>query len=335
MKDWLGFSVAADTPNFVITYGEWLNQQPDADALRRAQAIGETCEADLAALEKLFDCNFNAGGRNRYGTWVHVSHSDGPGDVSNLGWLRDQISRISIGSTYIPTAPTPSQQNVFDEFARMLFVAELAEILMDFTGYGWNRSWSDGEALSIVLATELHPIGYYRSGNGPRVNEWLGTTDRPDWVTNTAQSDADRVSYGCGILFINYLRHQLGYSLEQIIRTRGSDLADRFDALTGVGHNFAFPAFARILAEHIPVGSGINMPVDNVFPLRDGNDRSVGLSKSWTQISRPRVSPDAPSTFRAKRRIHLRGTRIPLLADRGHPRARRRRNRIRLRSSED
>ncbi|MGT2525785.1 hypothetical protein ACU4GG_00105 [Streptomyces nojiriensis] len=300
MKDFIGFAVAAETPNFVITYGKWLHQQADADALRRAQAIAATCEADLATLEQLFGCDFQAGGRNRYTTWVHVPPAENLGGARNWGWARTESSKITIEGTYTPTTPTPTQQYVFDEFARWLFVCELAEILMDFTGFGWNRGRSDGEALSLVLGAELHPVGYYNSGQGPRVNAWLLSPNRPDWVTATAPSDTDFISFGCGILFINYLRHQQGYSLEKIIRTHGPDLADRFDALTAVGRNWAFPAFARILAEHIPIGSGIQVPVDNVFPLRDGDSRSVGLTQDWTQISRIRASPEAPSTFRAK-----------------------------------
>jgi len=38
---------------------------------------------------------------------------------------------------------------------------------MDFTNYGWDRHNSHGEALSVVLATLRHPVGYYNSGAGP------------------------------------------------------------------------------------------------------------------------------------------------------------------------
>ena len=41
--------------------------------------------------------------------------------------------------------------------AEGVFVAELAEILMQFTGYGWDPGHSPGEGLSNLLGALLHP----------------------------------------------------------------------------------------------------------------------------------------------------------------------------------
>ncbi|MGA5303838.1 hypothetical protein ACPCHT_28210 [Nucisporomicrobium flavum] len=291
--EFAGYPVASATKNFLITYGPPTSTgQVDAEAYHRARAIAETCEADLSTLEKLFACSFQSDGRNRYSTWVHVPTSAGPGGASNNGWARSKSSFISIDGTVSPTGPAPGALPVYEEFARMLFVAELAEILMDFSPYGWDRGGSDGEALSIVLAAELHPIGYYQSGRGgPRVNVWLQSTDRPDWVTDNERTDENWVSFGCGVLFLNYLRYQLGYPLEKIIRTgwgpslyRNPSLADRFDQLTGAGAEWAFPGFAGQIAEHIPAGSGIVVSSDNIFPLRPAHGRTMSLSVSSIPI---------------------------------------------------
>jgi hypothetical protein len=294
-NEYNGYLLAAPiSRNFVITYGSPVEfGLQDTDAYRRARAIANSCEADLKRLEALFHCDFQSGGRNRYGTWVHVGSSDGDGngDVSNRGWGRDESSRIHIGRTMTPLRPPQSLTSVFDDCARMFFVAEMCEILMDFTGYGWNREASNGEALSVVLAAELYPAGYYLSGRGgPRVNEWLRDPARPDWVTSTEGTDKNSVSYGCGALFINYLRTQLGFQLDAIItRPNCSTLAQTFDALTGRGVNFAFPAFENLIAQHLPRDPKVWVATDDIFPLYNEDRRSVGLTSSWMLISRERA----------------------------------------------
>jgi hypothetical protein len=65
----------------------------------------------------------------------------------------------------------------------MLFVAELAEVVMNAAPTGWNPGNSAGEALSRVAAAELHPQGYYRPAgspnNGPYSTAWLQLDYRP------------------------------------------------------------------------------------------------------------------------------------------------------------
>jgi len=86
--------------------------------------------------------------------------------------------------------------------AQMLFVAELAEVLMGFTNYGWRAGNTAGEGLSRVAAAELYPAGYYASNYGPFVNGWLGSTPRPGWVASTEGTDQDAISFGCAIVFL-------------------------------------------------------------------------------------------------------------------------------------
>jgi hypothetical protein len=146
--------------------------------------------------------------------------------------LRDkESSRIVIQRAFVPPPPSPPSlfppdpppltgpnlNNAVIEFPRFVFVAELAEILMGFTGYGWDAGHSPGEGLSNLLGALLHPAGYYDTGQGPRINQWLNGSvgvppipPRADFVSNTVNTDKDILSYGCGILFINYLVYQLG-----------------------------------------------------------------------------------------------------------------------------
>ena len=287
-----GYPIASQTHNFLVTFAEG-----DFDAEASAQAIGQTCEADLVRLSDIFACNFVTGGANEYSTWVHVLAGT-TGGASNYGWEQDQSSRIYVNGTTAPPTVSPYTQAQRDECARMLFVAELAEILMDFTGYGWNRRASNGEALSIVLATELHPIGYYQTGKGPRVNDWLLSNPRPDWITRTDSTDTNRVSYGCGVLFINWLRHQLSWPLTDIVTRPGCDtLAKTYHSLTGSPPEDAFEKFRTLIDAHLAEGAGGRVGRDDIFPLREGNARSVSLFFDSSSISQSRREPGIPVTL--------------------------------------
>jgi len=179
-----------------------------------------------------------------------------------------------------------------DDAVRFLFVAEVAEILMDYrnrTSPTWNRRGSDGEGLSRLMGALFYPKAYY-SFYGPSVNDWLGSADRNqpqlDWITLTEKSDTNEVSFGCAILFINYLRSQLNFDLGQIIQTDTATLEDRFTALTGASGGYA--QFTALLNRYYPVGNTPWIPTDNPFPLLEPNQRSLYFTQQ--------VSPSAPSS---------------------------------------
>lgn len=264
-----GFPIAGETKEFLVTFAG----ETDLDALARAQAILLTCERDLDQLQAWFRTDFRAG--SPYGIWVHVNSAGGGG--LNFGYDSGQSSRIVVSGTFAPSPPVPHQAGIRDEFACLVFVAELAEILMDFTGYGWNRGSSAGEALSTVMATELHPIGYYASGSGPRVNPWLNSNPRPDWVSTTEGTDQNNISYGCGILFLYYLRYEYGVDYTTIITAGGSTLAETYTRIFPGNLSNAFGGFAVTLQAHAPVGTSVQVPRDNIFPLLDPANRLVTL----------------------------------------------------------
>ncbi len=301
-----GMPIVADTGNFLITAFPG-----DADCDARARAIAGTCEADLARLEDLFNTNFHVGGRNEHGVWVRVmpDPTPGRGGAQNRGWEEgdDNSSVITVEGTFIPSGLSPDNSFVFDSTPRMLFVAELAELLMDFTGYGWDRKASNGEALSVVLATELYPAGYYRTGRGPRVNPWLTSTPpRPDYVSNTEDTDQNWVSFGCGILFINYLRYQLGIPLDDLVPAGGSTLAETYARVKKKSGSGAFKEFDALIERHMPTATrgmlGSNVAQrDNIFPLYDPPARSISLQVGDSIVSRP--TPAKPSDPRFRRTV--------------------------------
>jgi hypothetical protein len=131
---------------------------------------------------------------------------------------------------------------------------------------GWNCGGSAGEGLSRVLATELHPASLGRFVSAPR---WLNSA-RLDWITQTEGTDSDYVSIGCATLFINYLRHQLHFSLAQIVQAGGTTLQQTYERLTG--STDAFGPFASLLEAAFPPGVTVDLPNDNPFPLSEVPD---------------------------------------------------------------
>jgi len=265
------------------------------DGQSRANALALTCESDLQRLASLFRVPFDAAGLNLGGVRVYLISPPG-GTASNTGYGGYGVpSDMDINGDYAPAKPNQQTPIVRGEFVRMLFVAELAEIMMDIAPGGWNRGWSEGEALSVVLSTEFHPQGYYSTGIGaPRVNAWLQSS-RPDWISRTEFTDQNELSYGCGILFINYLRHQLNFDLARIIATRppfdltvgGCTLAGRYAELTGNPAAQAYPEFMAFLERHLPQASANLEWVgrDDIFPLQTPQNRKVYMSSSVQQIS--------------------------------------------------
>ena len=281
-----GYEIVASTRNFLITC------ENDVVARNQATAISYICESDLTTLQNLFSTEFQYDKTIDHGVWVNVLKDD-PARTwngQNHGYETEQSSRIIIGRAFTPPPPPPpsfvndppldpgpNYARAVMEFPQRVFVAELAEILMAFTGYGWNAGYSNGEALSAISGALLHPYGYYDTGQGPRVNQWLNG-GRPDFVSKTDQTDQKFVTFGCGILFINYLVHQLGFDLKSVIRAGGDTLADTYHRLTGKPANSAFGTFITLIDAHADPKGKTFAALDNIFPLYDVPRRSVSLS---------------------------------------------------------
>lgn len=148
------------------------------------------------------------------------------------------------------------------DLSRMLVVAEEVEVFEAAQGRGWNCGASNGEGLSRVLATERYPAQL----NGfATAAAWLNSPNRPDWVSRTDPSDQHAVSTGCAVLFLNYLRYQLGYEWTPIIAAAGAALEATYNALTGRTGGFA--PFKALLDAHFPPGQPAGLATDNPFPL--------------------------------------------------------------------
>jgi hypothetical protein len=226
------------TAHFEVFYEDGLG----ANGPALAKAVLETAESDFAALQGWF------GGITPSSMPFVVNIVPGSGGASHANCAATTLNCDAFGGTD-------------SDLVRMLVVAEADEVFMAAQNKGWNCGASNGEGLSRVLATERYPAQL----NGfASASSWLNSS-RPDFVTNTDPTDRNYVSIGCATLFINYLRHQLGFGLDAIVQAAGATLEDTYHTLTGLNNGFA--RFSALLSQNFPPGTAVNLADDNPFPL--------------------------------------------------------------------
>jgi hypothetical protein len=120
-----------------------------------------------------------------------------------------------------------------------LFEAELSECAMN----GRMCGLSTGEALSRWCAAVVGSNALADFATAP---QWAND-GMPNWVDQTAQTDQDPDSTGCGMAFLSWVISQ-GHSLSQIAQTmvRVGDtgtLAELYAQLTGGATSNAWPTF--------------------------------------------------------------------------------------------
>lgn len=261
----MGIKTAGSTTNFVIDYDDSLtNSQAGAQALLSA------VENEFGVLTGWFNVPASAFGTSNQIT-VTVNGTNGGG--ANQGYTTG-------GASYITVDPQSGNSDVAtaQEIVKMTFVAEFVEILMTYhqetvTTY-WNSGWSDGEGLSRFCAAERFYAGWkawlsgYSYNNG-QVVVWLDPpSTRPDWITKPKHTDQDTISLTCGMLYIYYLRDQLGFHIDQIIASYNSNLGSIYNTLTGDPSN-AYDVFRLFIDAVFPPGSYAGLPPahpDDPFP---------------------------------------------------------------------
>jgi hypothetical protein len=146
------------------------------------------------------------------------------------------------------------------DITNALSIAEEVEVFEAVQNRGWDCGASNGEGLSRVLAEALYPgvlDGYSTAA------AWLDTANRPDWVTNTNNTDQDSVSNGCSVLFLNWLNGPLGNGWDKICQAAGATLADTYEQL--MGQNTAYQDFRAAVDKMFPVGKPSGVTTDNPF----------------------------------------------------------------------
>jgi len=207
------------------------------------QAVLSTCEADYHRLADWF------GGITPGGLPFKVTIQNGSKGASHAGCAATGLLCDAFSGNDA-------------DLVRMLVVAEEDEVFMSNFGHGWDCGASNGEALSRILAAEIYPksqTGFWTGAS------WLDS-NRPDFINSTDATDTNFVSIGCGTLFINYLRNQLGFSINQIITGGGSTFKQTYNNLTKDNGN-PFPVFADLLQSKFPAGHRSGLANDNPWPI--------------------------------------------------------------------
>jgi len=231
------YTKGGTTPHFAVYYDP---AAPNGAII--ASALAQTSEADLTQLEGIFG----------------ITPTGLPFSL--------YVDTGTFGAYHNSCADTALHLAAYDgsnsDLVRMLMVAEADEVLMADQDRGWNCGDSAGEGLSRVLATLAYPA---QLDGFASASSWLNSA-RNDYVTQSEATDQDYTSIGCATLFINYLTHQLGYSINDVVRAGGTSLAATCALLTGTPAADAFGPFAALLAQYFPPGQQATLSDDNPFP---------------------------------------------------------------------
>jgi len=229
------------TPNFQV----YVIPELGAAGLAIARGVLAACERDYNTIQGYFN------GIAPDSLPFNVVIAQNVGGAYHYGCLATDIYCDSQASPLDPA------------FTGFLLTAEAVEVFSAKQNLGWNCGGGNGEGLSRVLATALYPAEIQKPGLAT-AGIWLDG-NRPNWVNRNAPTDQDAVVNGCAVLFLNYLRYQLGYSWNLIVGAAAPTLAKTYKKLTG--KKTAFPPFKALLDQHFPPGQPSNLMTDNPFPL--------------------------------------------------------------------
>jgi hypothetical protein len=232
-----------NTNHFTVSYDSALGN----DGITLSDAILAKCEADYATLQAYF-----GGSTPPNLPFKILVTTDGTGayHFSCAG------VELFIGGR--------SAAGVDINFVLSLVVAEEDEVFeAAAAGLGWDCGASNGEGLSRVLANDMYPGA--EPTNFVSAPVWLDEPGRPDWISQTEAMDRNYVSIGCAVLFLNWLRFQLGFSWQQIIAAGAPTLAEVYTNLTARPDGFA--RFGAQLETNYPSGQPSNLATDQPYPL--------------------------------------------------------------------
>ena len=173
-------------------------------------------------------------------------------DQRLLTQVRDDLKTGEFKSEY--DAGMQSFQEARAEYARGTFRAALNSAVMKL----WNGLGCHGLARADFIVADDG------SAYMLELNITPGMSRESNFLT------AAGLTAGCATLFINYLRHQLHFSLAQIVQAAGTTLQQTYERLTG--STDAFGPFASLLEARFPPGVTVDLPNDNPFPLSEVPD---------------------------------------------------------------
>jgi hypothetical protein len=268
-----GLTNGGVTKHYRFSYDQAL-AGPGGPEPARTNAVIAACETDYTAMAGWF-----GGGLTVTGMTVQVTTQS-----NGASW-----SGTATSSTIQLKAQGASYSNN-PAYLRYLLVAEVTEIFMMTQNKGWfqgSNEGSKGEGLSRFLSGQFLVangfLGVGMDADYAVANLWLNSA-RQDFVNNAPDDNGYDATNGCTTLFIYYLFHQLGYTINQIVGGAGATLTAVYKNLTG-DPNDPFSLFKRLLDARFPSSSGSAVPgpnFDDPWPL--GNVAWTGV---WRSGSRP------------------------------------------------
>ena len=238
-----------------------------------AQEMPPLCEADYAILAQWFGVAVGKGFGHSNRTIVNLKSNLNGADNHGYSTSHSKIDINPLGRT--------------NDAVLSLFVNEMIEVLMSYKG-PWDPSDSGGEGLSRMAGNILHPNSA-RTGTDSNVFGWLAsnpalditaakadTEFRQDWITKNYKGgdlkqgghqggDEDAYSIGCAMLFLDYLKDQLGYTMPQIIQKSRKTLTGTYQRLTN-DKGGGVPQFRQVVDRNFPSPT-IGSSSDSPFPL--------------------------------------------------------------------
>jgi hypothetical protein len=184
---------------------------------------------------------------------------------------------------------------------RYLVVSEVTEMFMASQGREWYGSvgffnnadeGSMGECLSRFLAAEFLSV----TGVSPSIFSgfhvaglWIDSATRDNFVDMSADDIDPHPITGCGVLFLRFLHHQLGFTIQQIINAAAATMAGVYTNLTGKTDGWT--TFRDLVNLHYPQdGSMYASPLDNVFPVADLASFDAAHQLSWVTNGQANVA---------------------------------------------
>jgi hypothetical protein len=255
----------------------------------RTNQLVDACEADYQILSNWFGGKYTLDGVVTVPIQTFVANLWGGANASSIIVLK------------------PGSGN--SDFLRCLLVAEVTEYFMHAQNKGWGfvggvgNEESSGEALSLFLTQQFALLQSFanpytlvaHTANG-WLNSSLPTSDpnstrffdgptgydygsRADYINSIRPYPGNGPGTGCSILFLHYLYHQLGFSIQQIIAAAPGFTNGNLNStatLRGVYQNLTgdagdpFPFFSQLLAIAFPPDAVSSIPgpnTDDPFPL--------------------------------------------------------------------
>jgi hypothetical protein len=267
------------TTDFVIHYDD------TAVPVARAQDLQAICEGEFNVLTDWFGIKNAFGPQDQIQVYLDVLDPKKAGN--NGGYQSNGGSNMHLN----PQVANPSQVNAA-AIVKLLFVAELVEIFMSYnnqkTGTStWVAGDSNGEGLSQLCSIERVREGHYLYYGDSMVDYWLqwpaltppnggiAPAARKNVIDSADPTDKNWWSFGGALLFLYYLKTQLGHSVPQIIQKGGSKLEETYQNLTG--QSGGLNAMNTLINRFFPVGSTPRFRnFDDPYPLLD-----AGLRQAW------------------------------------------------------